>query len=96
MAAVRRNGRPLILRRDFNGLDGKQPLVHFVALQRSIDDFVETRQAMAAARAVAADQRVTPQINNGINEWTSTRSRANYLVPPRSRRTCPGLAGWDA
>ena len=95
MAAVRRDGRPRILRRDFNGLDGRQPLVHFVALQRSIDDFVETRQAMAAARAVAADQRVTPQINNGINEWTSTRSRANYLVPPRSRRTCPGLAGWD-
>lgn len=96
MVAVRRDGRPRILRRDFNGLDGKQPLVHFVSLQRSIDDFVETRQAMAAARAVAADQRVTPQINNGINEWTSTRSRANYLVPPRSRRTCPGLAGWDA
>lgn len=96
MAAVRRNGRPRILRRDFNGLDGKQPLVHFVSLQRDIADFVETRQAMAAARAVAADQRVSPQINNGINEWTSTRSRANYLVPPRSRRTCPGLAGWDA
>ena len=96
VAAARRDGRPRILRRDFNGLDGRQPLVHFVALQRSIDDFVATRRAMAAARAVAADERVTPQINNGINEWVTTRSRANYLVPPRDRRTCPGLEGWDA
>jgi hypothetical protein len=96
MAALRRNGRPRILRRDFNGVDGRQPLVHFIALQRSIEDFVLTRQAMAAAKAVAADRRVTPQINNGINEWITTRSRANYLVPPRTRRTCPGLAGWDA
>lgn len=94
-AAARRDGRPRLLRRDFNGLDGKQPLVHFVALQRDIDDFVATRQAMAAARAVAADERVTPHVNNGINEWLSTRSRANYLVPPRSRRTAPALAGWD-
>ena len=96
MAALRRNGRPRILRRDFNGVDGRQPLVHFVALQRSIEDFVLTRQAMAAAKAVAADERVTPHVNNGINEWTTTRSRANYLVPPRTRRTCPGLDGWDA
>lgn len=95
MIAARRNDRPLIIRRDFNGLDGRYPLVHFVSLQRDIDDFVATRRAMAAARAVAADQRVTPQINNGINEWLSTRSRANYLVPPRTRRTCPGLGGWD-
>lgn len=96
LGAARRDGRPRLLRRDFNGLDGRQPLVHFVALQRSIDDFVATRQAMAASRAVAADRRVGPQVNNGINEWISTRSRANYLVPPRSRRTCPGLKGWDA
>jgi hypothetical protein len=96
MAALRRNGRPRILRRDFNGVDGKQPLVHFVALQRSIEDFVLTRRAMAATAAVAADKRVTPHINNGINEWTTTRSRANYIVPPRARRTCPGLDGWDA
>jgi hypothetical protein len=95
MAALRRDGRPRILRRDFNGVDGRQPLVHFVALQRSIEDFVLTRQAMAAAKAVAADKRVTPHINNGINEWTSTRSRANYIVPPRARRTCPELDGWD-
>lgn len=96
VGAARRNDRPLLLRRDFNGLDGRQPLVHFVALQRSIDDFVATRQAMAAARAVAADQRVGPQVNNGLNEWISTRSRGNYLVPSRSRRTCPRLKGWDA
>ena len=95
LAVARRSGRPRILRRDFNGLDGKQPLVHFVALQRSIDDFVETRSAMAAARAVSADPRVQPQVNNGINEWITTRNRANYLVPPRTRRTCPLLPGWD-
>jgi hypothetical protein len=96
VAVVRRNGRPIILRRDFNGLDGRQPLVHFVSLQRDIADFVATRRAMDAPQAVAAHPGITPQVNNGINEWLSVRRRANYLVPPRSRRSCPGLVGWDA
>jgi hypothetical protein len=95
-AQARRDNRPIILRRDFNGRDGDQPLVHFVALQRTIADFEATRRAMAASRAVAADARVQPHVNNGINEWLTTRSRANYLVPPRDSRTCPGLDGWDA
>jgi hypothetical protein len=95
-AQARRNGRPIILRRDFNGLEGGQPLLHFVALQRSIADFVATRRAMDAPRAVAAHPGITPQVNNGINEWISVRRRANYLVPPRTRRSCPGLEGWDA
>lgn len=95
-AAARRNGRPRILRRDFSSVDGDEPLVQFVSLQRSIDDFVATRTAMNAAKASAADQRVAPQVNNGINEWLSVRRRANYLVPPRSRRSFPGLDGWDA
>lgn len=95
-AEARVDGLPRIIRRDFNGRDGRQPLVHFVALQRSIDDFVVTRQAMNASRAVSADDRVGPHVNNGINEWITTRSRANYIVPVRGRRTCPGLAGWDA
>lgn len=94
-AGARVDGRPRILRRDFNGRDGAQPLVHFVSLQRDVDDFVATRRAMAASSAVAADRRVGPHVNNGINEWITTRRRANYLVPVRSRRVCPGLPGWD-
>lgn len=55
-----------------------------------------TRRAVSAARAVAASPGITPQVNNGINVWIGVRRRANYLVPPRSRRLCPGLEGWDA
>ncbi|ADB50679.1 DUF7405 family protein [Conexibacter woesei] len=95
-ATARVGGRPRILRRDFNGRDSDQPLVHFVSLQRTVEDFAATRRAMAATAAVDADRRVGAHVNNGINEWITTRSRANYLVPVRSRRSCPGLAGWDA
>ena len=44
-ARARRNGKPLILRRDFNTVDGGQAGLHFVSVQRSIEDFVTTRTA---------------------------------------------------
>jgi hypothetical protein len=94
-AQARRHGQPRILRRDFNSVDGGQALVHFVALQRSVADFVATRRAMDAAAAPAANPAIGAQVNNGINEWLTVRHRANYLVPPRSRRAFPLLPGWD-
>jgi hypothetical protein len=45
-ACARRHGRPRIIRRDFNTVDGGQAGLHFVSVQRSIDDFVATRNAM--------------------------------------------------
>jgi hypothetical protein len=94
-AAARRHGRPVILRRDFNSADGGAARVHFVALQSSIDDFVATRKAMDARKAVGHGT-VGVHINNGITEWMTVESRANLLVPPRRDRICPGLAGWSA
>jgi hypothetical protein len=96
MASARRDGRPVILRRDFNGTDGGQATTHFVALQRTIADFERTREAMNAARAVGADPSVGQQVNNGINEWITVAARMNLLVPGRTQRICPGLKGWAA
>jgi hypothetical protein len=96
MASVRRNGRPRIIRRDFDSDDGDAAQVHFVALQRSIADFEATRTAMNAARATNEQAGVGAQVNNGINEWITVTARGNYLVPPRAARICPGLAGWSA
>lgn len=96
MAAARRGNRPVILRRDFNGVEDGAAVVHFVSVQRSIADFERTRRAMNAARAVGASPSVGQQVNNGINEWLTVTSRANLLVPPRAARICPGLAGAQA
>ncbi|MEV4422962.1 Tat pathway signal protein [Patulibacter sp. NPDC049589] len=96
MASVRRNGRPRIIRRDFDSRDGDAAQVHFVALQRSIADFEETRKAMNAAKAIDEQAGVGAQINNGINEWITVTARGNYLVPRRADRVCPGLAGRTA
>ena len=54
-ARARRHGKPLILRRDFNTVDGGQAGLHFVSLQRTIDDFVTTRTAMNASVRPAAE-----------------------------------------
>ncbi|MBB4663472.1 DUF7405 family protein [Conexibacter arvalis] len=94
LATVRRDGRPLILRRDVNTLDDGGPGLHFVALQRSVDDFVATRRAMTAARSRAAPQ-LTGQLNNGINEWMRVTRRANFAVPPRRARAFPLLEEVD-
>ncbi|WP_320670876.1 DUF7405 family protein [Patulibacter defluvii] len=95
-AGARRDGRPRIIRRDFDSADGGAARVHFVALARSIEDFVVTRQAMDARVAVGAHPAVGVQVNNGINEWMTVEARTNLLLPPRARRVCPGLPGWSA
>jgi len=95
-AVARRNGRPLILRRDFDTTDGGEAGLHFVALQRSIADFVTTRKAMNAARASTLNPAITETQNNGINEFIFVTRRANYLVPPRAQRAFPLLPGREA
>lgn len=88
-AGARRNGRPVILRRDFNTTDGGQAGLHFVALQGDISDFVATRRAMNASDAPYANPAIGARSNNGIKEFMFITHRANYLVPPRPQRSFP-------
>lgn len=92
-AVARRNGRAIILRRDFDTTDGGEAGLHFLALQRTIDDFVKTRKAMNAARAGYLNPAITETQNNGINEFIFVTRRANYVVPPRPLRAFPLLPG---
>ncbi len=94
-AVARRNGKPLILRRDFDTTDGGESGLHFVSLQQSIADFVTTRKAMNAARASYLNPSITETVNNGINEFIFVTHRANYVVPPRAQRSFPLLPGRD-
>jgi hypothetical protein len=94
-ARARRAGRPLILRRDFNTVDGGQAGLHFVALQRTIEDFVVTRRAMNAAQAQLQNPAIGDTVNNGINEFIFVLKRANYIVPVRAERSFPLLSGWS-
>jgi hypothetical protein len=92
-ARARRHGKPLILRRDFDTDDGGQAGLHFVALQRTIEDFVKTRNAMNAADAQLQNPEITDTINNGINEFMFVLKRSNFVLPSRAQRSFPLLPG---
>jgi hypothetical protein len=92
-ATVRRAGRPIILRRDFNTTDGGQAGLHFVSLQRTIADFVTTRTAMNATSAQLRNPSITDTVNNGINEFIFVLKRGNYVLPTRADRSFPLLPG---
>ncbi|MGH3262383.1 MAG: DUF7405 family protein [Trebonia sp.] len=91
-AQARKRGRPLIIRRDFNTVDGDRAGLHFVAVQRSIDDFVVTRNAMNASGAHLENKVITATANNGINAFIFVRHRANYITPSRAERSFPLLS----
>jgi hypothetical protein len=92
-ARARRNGKPLIIRRDFNTVDGGQAGLHFVSLQRRIEDFIATRTAMNASSAQLRNPAITDTVNNGINEFIFVLKRANYIVPSRADRSFPLAPG---
>jgi hypothetical protein len=92
-ARARRNNKPLILRRDFNTIDGGQAGLHFVSLQRTIEDFITTRNAMNASSAQLQNPSITDTVNNGINEFIFVVKRANYILPTRRNRSFPLLPG---
>jgi hypothetical protein len=92
-ARARRNDKPLIIRRDFNTTDGGQAGLHFVSIQRTIDDFIATRNAMNATAAQLQNPAITDTVNNGINEFIFVLKRANYILPARSDRSFPLLPG---
>jgi dye decolorizing peroxidase len=87
-AAAREKGAPIMLRRDFDSTDDEQAGLHFLALQREIADFVETREAMNGTDAAEADG-VGTRHNNGILQYMTVLRRGNYLLPPRERRALP-------
>ena len=87
-ARAREDGEPIILRRDFDSTDNDRAATHFLSLHRSIDDFVTTREAMTGTD-LAANSSVGLRTNNGILQYLTVYSRANYLVPPRSHRSLP-------
>jgi hypothetical protein len=95
-ALARRNGKPLIIRRDFNTVDGGHAGLHFVSVQRSIDDFVITRNAMNASGARLQNPSITATTNNGINAFIAVLRRANYILPSRAERSFPLLRGREA
>jgi hypothetical protein len=95
-ARARVNGKPVILRRDFDTVDGGLAGLHFVALQRSIADFVATRTAMNQAGAQLVNPGITNTENNGINAFIFVVRRSNYIVPSRAERSFPLLPGRDA
>ena len=81
------DGTPPVLRRDVNTIDGDTPGVHFIAYQRSIDEFVRVRDAMTGADLT--DGGVGQRLNNGILQYLLVRRRGNFLIPPRSSRALP-------
>ncbi len=88
LSGAREENSPRILRRDFDSTDGGEAGVHFLSLQQSIADFVETRRAMNGTD-VSENSAVGQRVNNGILQYMRVERRGNYLLPPRSLRALP-------
>jgi len=88
---AREGGEPLLLRRDFNTTDGQQAGVHFLSLQRDLRDFEKTRDAMNGWWLREEHDDLKDRQNNGILEFITVRSRANFYVPPRKKRAFPDV-----
>lgn len=89
VARARKDGEPIILRRDFNTVDGGQAGIHFLSLQERLSDFEETRDAMNGWWIREEHEDLRDRQNNGILEFIEVVSRANFYVPPRDRRSFP-------
>ncbi|MFB6304217.1 MAG: hypothetical protein ABEH47_03550 [Haloferacaceae archaeon] len=89
VAQVREGGEPLILRRDFNTTDGGRAGVHFMSFQRKLAHFRRTRKAMNGWYVRDDSPSITDRKNNGILNFITVRSRANFYVPPREKRSFP-------
>jgi hypothetical protein len=87
-ARAREDDSPVILRRDFDSTDDDRASLHFLSLQRAIDDFAETRKQMNGTD-VAGTGGVGQRTNNGILQYMRVERRGNYLVPPREYRSLP-------
>jgi hypothetical protein len=89
VARVREDDEPIILRRDFNTVDGGRAGVHFLSFQASLDDFEKTRKSMNGWYLRDDSDDIRDQQNNGILEFITVKSRANFYVPTREYRALP-------
>jgi hypothetical protein len=89
MARAREDDEPILLRRDFNTVDGGQAGLHFLSFQRSLVDFETARDAMNGWWLRDEHPEITDVDNNGLLRFVTVRSRANFYVPPRDRRAVP-------
>ena len=87
-ARARKDDEPLMIRRDFDSTDGGEAGLHFVSVQQTISDFVDTREAMNGTD-IAEDSAIGRRNNNGILQYMSVERRGNFLLPPRERRALP-------
>jgi deferrochelatase/peroxidase EfeB len=87
-AEAREDDSPLMLRRDFDSTDDGHAGLHFLSVQESIEDFVDTREAMNGTD-LAENSGVGRRLNNGILQYISVQRRGNYLLPPRDHRALP-------
>lgn len=88
---ARQGGGPVLLRRDFNTVDGGRAGVHFLSLQRKLSHFERTRDAMNGWWLRGEHEAITDRENNGILDFVTVASRANFYVPPRAERSFPLL-----
>ena len=89
VAQVRENGEPIVLRRDFNSVVAGEPRLEFLSFQRRLADFRKTRKAMNGWYVRDDSEQIRDRQNNGILNILTVRSRANFYVPPRERRSFP-------
>jgi len=89
LVSAREDDSPVILRRDFDSTDGGRAGLHFLALQRSIDAFTSTRDAMNGEELDGVGQKR----NNGILQYLDVERRGNFLLPPRPIRSLPTPTG---
>ncbi|GCF14703.1 Tat pathway signal protein [Haloarcula mannanilytica] len=89
VARARKDGEPIILRRDFNTVDGGQAGIHFLSLQAHLGDFEATRDAMNGWWLREEHEDLRDRQNNGLLEFIEVVTRANFYVPPRDKRAFP-------
>jgi deferrochelatase/peroxidase EfeB len=82
------DGSPLMIRRDFDSTDDGHAGLHFISLQRTTADFVDTREAMNG-EDLAERSAVGQKNNNGILQYMEVLRRGNFLLPPRDKRALP-------
>lgn len=86
------DNRPPLLRRDFPSTDGGRAHTQFISNQRTIDDFIDVRRAMAFVEHESDDpnaQSEVPLKDHGIQGYFQVESRGTFLIPPRSLRALP-------
>jgi hypothetical protein len=89
-AARDENFEPLLLRRSEGvSTDLGEPGMNFLSLQEGTSDFVETRRAMNGEHLDDEVHAAVDDAKDGIRSYVNVRTRATFLVPPRSSLALP-------